>query len=451
MPTLQLDNRDEDSNLSSSKASSGLTLLKIAMVIMALATISPPEDLSATSQSTDSILPPKVISQLKLLARATGAILISTVLLGRSYRENIWRHLCWCLPLLLFSGWIFASTLWSPLRSTTLNQAGSISILFLLTYGLTVVCRTREDTVSVLQTLSKLLILISMGLILLRLVAPNYGALTRDSGGLFHSTNSSATASLGILISLLTHYVSRTNGRKGHPNQWTILLLAFAVHAVALLLAGNRTTLFLTTALTATILLLFSRREKVAVAISAIGVAGLVYLLIDPTARAVEKMGTKVTAGLAQGQTGKQLRSISGRSEMWEEIWISYQQSPVRGHGYFVTSRTGKIHVWGEWGNWTAHNVYLQLLVTSGAIGFILFGSHVAMYLFAVFSAAIRKDAFCNRIAVLAIFFAIWFAGWGMLNSSIFGPIQPEAIIFFTISGLLFANAKRPEGLETGQ
>ena len=103
-------------------------------------------------------------------------------------------------------------------------------------------------------------------------------------------------------------------------------------------------------------------------------VAAAAYLPVDPGGRRAQHLVSQATDHVYRGQEGN-LTELSGRREMWEAVWTSYQQSPWIGHGYFVSSADGEIHVWGVWGNWTAHSIYLQILASTGMVGMVLFAA----------------------------------------------------------------------------
>ena len=90
------------------------------------------------------------------------------------------------------------------------------------------------------------------------------------------------------------------------------------------------------------------------------------------------------------------------------------------------------MYVWWEWGNWTAHNWFLQLLVTTGVIG-------VLLHLAGLASLAIHTQRFHRRAPALTTFVVLiagWFLCWGILNSSYLGPVMPESIVFAVTIGL---------------
>ena len=124
-------------------------------------------------------------------------------------------------------------------------------------------------------------------------------------------------------------------------------------------------------------------------------------------------------------------------------MWASYLDAPALGHGYFVTSRTGGIHVWHETANWSAHNLLLQVLVTTGAAGAALFLTGFAAV---PVLAAVRllRTPHYRGFAALAGLLGAWAFGWGLLNESFMGPLQPESVLYFFLYGLAVGTAAAP-------
>jgi O-antigen ligase len=121
---------------------------------------------------------------------------------------------------------------------------------------------------------------------------------------------------------------------------------------------------------------------------------------------------------------------------MWTAMWESFLRSPWRGHGYFVSSETGQLKVWYLWSNWTAHNFWLQVLVSTGVIGAALLAWAVIGYAIRLASAGARGIG-ARRLAFLGAAVLVWQTAWGLTNESFVGPLQPESIVFFEVLGLV--------------
>jgi O-antigen ligase len=159
------------------------------------------------------------------------------------------------------------------------------------------------------------------------------------------------------------------------------------------------------------------------------------YVLWDPGFEAAQRAAGSSLRYLSRGQDVAQIRAASGRLEMWSAIWNEYLASPIIGHGYFVTSRTGKLEVWNILANHTAHNIYLQVLATTGLVGMLIFA--LAMCGLAGRLSALRRgDLFARRFLWLIAFVSIWFFGWSLGCVSFVGPVRSESVVFFTLLGL---------------
>jgi O-antigen ligase len=121
---------------------------------------------------------------------------------------------------------------------------------------------------------------------------------------------------------------------------------------------------------------------------------------------------------------------------MWTAVFNSYRESPWIGHGYFVSSQTGELYVWGESTNWTAHNMWLQALVSTGLIGTLLLAWGLGWPWLQTATGACR-GRIPARLALFAAAIACWYLGWGLSNASILGPLQPESVLFFVILGIM--------------
>ncbi|MEM7452766.1 MAG: O-antigen ligase family protein [Planctomycetota bacterium] len=409
----------------------------VAIWLLCIFTFSAPEDWKAGTYGTDAILPPEQIKLLKLGARLSSCFALLLGIWSLWHRKDSGRVLIYYFPVILFSGWILATIFWSPLKTVSIQQAVSFAISICLAMLVSLIWKSEATISRILFHIVVVLALISVGLICLALAFPQYGVLTKESSGLFHSTTAGATASLGTIltISIVCNY----------GWNWSKFIVGPAVvaHLAVLILAGNRFSIILTVLFGALVIGLLLEVAGKAVLLTVIGGTCLIYLLVDPGLTLTGDAVDKVEEYARQGQSTSQLKTVSGREEMWSKMWISFQDSPVIGHGYFVTSETGRIHVWDEWGNWTAHSMYLQVLVSTGIVGMVLF--LLAMLTpFAVLLTRITKvGRRARKSMTLLLIMGCWFAFWGILNSSVVGPTQPESVVFGVLYGAAIASVSR--------
>jgi O-antigen ligase len=166
------------------------------------------------------------------------------------------------------------------------------------------------------------------------------------------------------------------------------------------------------------------------------------YLAIDPGWSLLGGAVDAISDFSTRGQSAEQLAALSGREEMWTAMWESFELSPWIGHGYFVTSETGEIYVWYMWANWTAHNFWLQTLVTTGIVGAIFMAGALAFYVVGLLRRA-ADGRIGTRPALFAGAILAWQFLWGLTNESFVGPVQPESVVFFAALGLTLAQFSR--------
>jgi O-antigen ligase len=179
-------------------------------------------------------------------------------------------------------------------------------------------------------------------------------------------------------------------------------------------------------------------RTRLAYAVLAISSLGAVYLCLDPALQIIEMALGSTRHYLMRNESVESLQSLTGRTELWSAVWVEALKAPLHGCGYFVTSQNGLLDVWSGPANRTAHNFALQVFVSTGLIGLLLF----AWGLGRIARCAARNlpcSAEGRQLGKLLLVLACWYAGWSQLCASFMGPIQPESIVFFCCLGLSLA------------
>ncbi|HIF34024.1 MAG TPA: hypothetical protein EYQ75_20720 [Planctomycetaceae bacterium] len=350
---------------------------------------------------------------------------------------SVWTHpkrqqvmrLCW--PLVLFVGMAALSAIWSPLKTISLWQAGSLAVLSMLAMSLAVLYDSIRDFSLVMFHLSCVLLVNSGTVLAATFVMPSIGSLDRVSEGFFHTTSASASASLGL--TLLVASALFWNWR------WARLLLlpGAVVHCAVLYLAVNRVSILMTFIMLAVIFCYYSARSRTVplVFVVLVSLTGSVYVGLDPGLGSVERLLAASSSYASRDQTLQQIMELSGRSEMWTAVWTEYLGSPWIGHGYFVCSPTGQIFVWNRWTNWTAHNVFLQCLMSVGLVGMLLLlwgFARVASF----WGRCHARGVLSSEFSKLFVLLSIWSFGWGLFNESFLGPTRPQSIALFVLFGL---------------
>ena len=174
------------------------------------------------------------------------------------------------------------------------------------------------------------------------------------------------------------------------------------------------------------------------------------YLVLDPGLEVAEGSLQSTTAFMQRGESWEQLLSLNGRVELWDIICREIRKSPICGWGYFVTSETGMIVIWSFPGtNMSAHNVVLQVLVSTGVIGVALFACALAVPAIRVLRSASQGPE-ARALAVFVMLLWTWHFGWGQLCSSFMGPIAPETVVFYSTFGLALSCAPLTSHGRTG-
>lgn len=338
------------------------------------------------------------------------------------------------VPYYLFQVWAVTSVLWSPLPSVTIGQAGGLTALLVLASAVALTASGSADLERMLRTLSKTLFVFSLFVLAIHIVAPSYSGLDRrmlvaGNDGVVHPTAAGANSSLGLLLATICLFVFR------YPWALRGAILAFAVHGAVLFFASSRTALGMALLLIPVIVFLYTTQRTRALMLVGAASVALCFVLFDPGFGSLldsESVGAKY---ITRGQSADQIKAVSGRAEMWSKIWNEYEKSKIVGHGYFVTSEKGEIEVWYMMANHTAHNIYLQVLVSTGAIGLALFLTAILVPL-KRFGTLFFGDSQARKVATMLTFVCIWYLGWSLLSTSFMGPVRSESVFFFTMLGI---------------
>jgi O-antigen ligase len=380
------------------------------------------------------------IALAKVASRGVTFLMLSFVLLAVWYRPQRASAMRWLFPFGVFVAWSILSTLWSPLRAVSIGQSGSLLVLLMLTAAFASITRNERDLSTVLRHLSLGALFMSSLLVTAYFAFPTIGGLEPPSGfqgspetGLSHPNTAGATASIGLVILVAARLLWKW--------RWTRLLLwpAVPVHVLLLYIAHNRLSFALALVLVFFTCCVLANRFVMAGIVFAGSALGGVYLATDPGLQVAGNSFGSVAAYAQRQESAEVLKSFNGRAEVWEVMWDSYLESPLIGHGYFVSSKTGECEVWNRKGNWDAHNMQMQVLVSTGLIGALLvtWGLLRPGLLFVRCLWGQHSD---GRLGFLILLVIAWYLGWGLLCASFLGHVQPLSVIFYATVGVAIGN-----------
>jgi O-antigen ligase len=282
------------------------------------------------------------------------------------------------------------------------------------------------------KSLNRMLLIYSAILLVVYIIAPEATGLHRTSrlhsaDGLVHPTAAGATASLGLILASGL-YILRIESRA-----W--MVIGCFIQAAILLIARSRASILCATIVLPILVTTLAGRHWLGRILLGTAFCLSALLIVDPGFQSVENLTEAAFSFIRRGQTTQQLASGSGRFELWVAIVDEFKHSPIIGHGYFVTSRTGEINAWDGPSNRDAHNVALQVLATMGVVGMSLLFWALWRWLILLFSIAIHGAA-ASGLGKLVLLVCLWYGIWGLGCTTFLGPVRPESVVFFCLVGM---------------
>jgi O-antigen ligase len=385
-----------------------------------------------------------VIGAAKILLRfgtlAWGFLLITLVFDSGVWRcrPMNWLYSPWCFFLI----WAFFSVAWSALKTLSIAQALGLTSQILLAWLIAQLFTTNAGIFRVMRHLSRALLLYSAIFLIIYAIAPGITGLERTermsaADGLVHPTAMGATSSLSIVLLTGLCLIGIESRR-----YW---LIGLVIQCAVLYLSRSRAAMLCAVAILPCVLYAFGGRRWFPSGLLALAAAGCLILVIDPGFQFAEKAIESASEYVKRGQSKQQLAGGSGRFELWSAIGEQVADSPLIGHGYFVTSANGLLEVWDGAANRDAHNVVLQVLATTGLVGCMILAVATYRWLIAII-AVIRFSQLGRTLGLLLVFVFIWYLLWGIGCTTFMGPVRPESVVFFVLLGVvsrLYANAMR--------
>ena len=361
----------------------------------------------------------------------------------------------WCFaPFAAFLAWALATTAWSPLKAISLGQWGGLLAQVMLAAVVALRWSGPRDTSTLLRHLCFALAGVSAVLTAVDFVSHDLSGLNREesladaASGLVHPTSAGATGSLGVVILIAARLLW------GWGWVRAFLIPGLIACAALLVLSHSRMALAVTGAAVGLAFLRYTGTQLLAGAVVAATGLGAIFLAVDPGLSEVDRGRKDLSAYWRRGETDEQMSSLNGRGDLWEAVWVEVGHAPLVGHGYFLTARTGLLDVWSGPAVRTAHNVLLQVLVSTGLVGLGLFVWAMVRPLRAA-ARELRGGGEAGKLGAFLLLLGVWYLGWGQLCESFMGPVQPESVVFYCLFGLAVAQVRRApvgaDGAEAGR
>jgi O-antigen ligase len=259
--------------------------------------------------------------------------------------------------------WCLLSSAWSVTPAYTAGAALAWLGLWTVAVALAQAFTPRQGAL-VLAAALALAMVISL---LLYALAPAQALTPMDNGrvlrlsGLFASPNNlGRAAALLLLLAALA-----VPGLRRGP-ALALLLGAGLLGGACLLWSDNRGSM--AALALAGALGLLARRPWALLALVLAAACGALMLAVAPGL--AEALGT----GVARSGRLEEVTTLTGRTDIWAATWRLIEQAPWLGHG-FATSRELLPAAWHDGHGWTttsAHNLWLQAALGTGAVGLAL-------------------------------------------------------------------------------
>lgn len=229
-----------------------------------------------------------------------------------------------------------------------------------------------------------------------------------------------------------------------HPNQQAVNLCILILSSVALakFVPAHRWAFFLIAAIAAVFLVM--TRSRTAVATVLIGLAAWWYIQTHSTNKWLMFLAFVTIVGIAAagllllgwddpvalenaallGRADEGHESFTGRIPLWTMLWDEWTERPWLGYGYnsyWTDERTENAHHELQWAVPHAHNAYLETLLSTGLIGFLLTMAVVVLGI----RALMNRDRL-RRVPEYGFLFALTIFGvtHGLLESQISVPFS---------------------------
>lgn len=305
---------------------------------------------------------------------SVGGLLTLLMLMNSRIPTSVWRFPLIALLLYVAAAFVSAGLSDSPLLSLYRTTQVAIDAA-LIVVGYTILRKTDDPRFLVNITIFWLVIFIFFtglggGLLPEKALVPNAGALGVI---LYGSILFSHPNSLGLLAAIAFFVaVLRSITAKDFGDSRFFWLSFLSLSGTVLFLAQARTSLAGCSLALFLAGLMLKKMRWLSYAAVLFGIALLSYYWLSDSTLGFESEFTKY---VRRGASDESIRSLSGRTELWEYGWQLFKESPLLGHGFGLSVGT------------TMHSAHMGVLVNTGLVGYIFW----LMFVFGVVVAVFRN------------------------------------------------------------
>lgn len=296
--------------------------------------------------------------------------------------------------LALFGLWCLVSTAWSATPAYTAAAA----VAWLGLWAAAVVTADSFTPQQALRAMAAALALAMLLSLLLLAVEPALALSPMDNGrllrlsGIFASPNNLGRAAALLLLVVVLAL------RESRPAEWPWLLLAAGLGAACLVLSESRGSMAGLAVAVGLVIVL--RRPLLGLLLAGLAAATALMLALEP------QVLEAAARGVARSGSLEEVSSFTGRTDIWAAGWRLIGQAPWLGHGYASSHEVLPAAYQGAYG-WTttsAHNLWLQAWLTTGAVGLGLLLAAQATWLGRLLRAPlVERDAVVLFVLVVGL------------------------------------------------